>query len=203
MSNTAVAKQDAATRAARLASRPRPGRPDSAVASIPAWLMAELRSDHAGETGAVSIYRGILAVSQDPWVRDMAASHLVTERRHLAVMDRLVPAASRSRLLPVWRVAGWLTGALPALVGARAVYITIQAVESFVDEHYSAQLRALDSMPQHSAIYSQLIACWEDEVDHRDEAAALAGHRRSIAARLWSAMVGAGSRFAVALARRY
>ena len=33
---------------------------------LPAWLEAELRSDHAGETGAVLIYRGILAFSRDP-----------------------------------------------------------------------------------------------------------------------------------------
>jgi demethoxyubiquinone hydroxylase (CLK1/Coq7/Cat5 family) len=31
-------------------------------ASMPAWLVADLRSDQAGETGAVWIYRGVLAV---------------------------------------------------------------------------------------------------------------------------------------------
>ena len=31
---------------------------------IPAWLRRDLRSDHAGESGAVEIYRGILAVSR-------------------------------------------------------------------------------------------------------------------------------------------
>ncbi len=201
MSNSAALKRGTSPATVRPPADPRAGHRRD-VASIPAWLMAELRSDHAGETGAVSIYRGILAVSQDPWVRDMAASHLITERRHLAVMDRLVPPASRSRLLPLWRVAGWLTGALPALFGPRAVYITIEAVESFVDDHYGAQLRALDAMPQHSAIYARLVECWEDEVEHRDEAAALAGRRRSLIARLWGAMVGGGSRFAVALARR-
>lgn len=32
---------------------------------LPASLVADLRSDHAGETGAVVIYRGILAVTRD------------------------------------------------------------------------------------------------------------------------------------------
>ena len=31
---------------------------------LPAWLLGELRSDQAGETGAVAIYRGILWVEQ-------------------------------------------------------------------------------------------------------------------------------------------
>ena len=30
------------------------------------WLAAELRSDHAGETGAVAIYNGILRATHDP-----------------------------------------------------------------------------------------------------------------------------------------
>ncbi|MGB1140885.1 MAG: demethoxyubiquinone hydroxylase family protein, partial [Halioglobus sp.] len=34
-----------------------------AVGDLDRWLQAELRSDHAGETGAVYIYRGILAIS--------------------------------------------------------------------------------------------------------------------------------------------
>ena len=35
-------------------------------------LIGDLRSDHAGETGAVAIYLGILAVSRDPAVRQFA-----------------------------------------------------------------------------------------------------------------------------------
>jgi demethoxyubiquinone hydroxylase (CLK1/Coq7/Cat5 family) len=36
----------------------------------------------------------------------------------------------------LWRVAGWLTGALPALFGRAAVLRTIDAVETFVEGHY-------------------------------------------------------------------
>jgi len=39
--------------------------------SLPEWLIADLRSDHAGEMGAVMIYRGILAVSRDAGVREL------------------------------------------------------------------------------------------------------------------------------------
>ena len=43
-----------------------PALPEIALAEMPAWLIGELRSDHAGETGAVMIYRGILAFCKDP-----------------------------------------------------------------------------------------------------------------------------------------
>ena len=63
----------------------------------PKWLERELRSDHAGETGAVSIYRGVLAVSKDVVVRDFARRHLETEAVHLALMEEILPPAHRSR----------------------------------------------------------------------------------------------------------
>ncbi|MGB0624820.1 MAG: demethoxyubiquinone hydroxylase family protein, partial [Luminiphilus sp.] len=88
-----------------------------AFSGLPRWLQQELRSDHAGEFGAVMIYRGILAVSRDTSVREFADSHLRTEQEHLALMEEIVPPAGRTRLLPLWHVMGWLTGALPALLG--------------------------------------------------------------------------------------
>ena len=100
---------------------------------FPDWLTAELRSDHAGEFGAVRIYRGILAVTRDPALRAFAERHGETEQSHLDLIETLLPVAQRSRLLPLWRLAAWLTGALPALFGTGAVYATIDAVETFVD----------------------------------------------------------------------
>lgn len=88
-------------------------------AGLPAGLVADLRSDQAGETGAVWIYRGVLAVSRDPALRAFAQRHLATERRHLGLIEACLPAADHSRLLPLWRLAGWLTGALPALARPR------------------------------------------------------------------------------------
>ena len=46
------------------------------VSVLPHWLRADLRSDHAGETGAVYFYRGVLDVATDPAVRDFAEEHL-------------------------------------------------------------------------------------------------------------------------------
>ncbi len=90
-------------------------------------LIADLRSDHAGETGAIMIYRAILAVARDPELRAFASAHMETEARHLELLEELLPPRQRSRLLPIWRVAGFLTGFFPALFGPRAVFATIDA----------------------------------------------------------------------------
>jgi len=185
--------------------------PIEAGCLLPATLIAELRTDHAGESGAVMIYRGILAITRDADVRHFAQAHLATEARHLAEIGPLLAPRHRSRLLPLWRIAGWLTGALPAWAGPRAVYATIEAVETFVDEHYAEQIASIDRHdPGHSALSLQALrallqACRGDEIAHRDEAAtlfALSGKPRTLALRMWVGSVGAGSRVAVKICRR-
>ena len=198
---------------ARAAERPQVGLVDRAGAGAGAWppaLISDLRSDHAGESGAVMIYRGILAITRDERVRNFARMHLATEADHLARIEPLLAPQHRSRLLPLWRIAGWLTGALPALVGPWAVYATIEAVETFVDHHYAEQIESIERQdpariePTLQALHALLQACRSDEIAHRDEAAALfaRGGRRSLALRVWVWSVGAGSRLAVAICRR-
>ncbi len=168
-----------------------------------AHLVAELRSDHAGETGAVFIYRGILAISREPEVRRFADHHLETEAAHLRLMEELLPPGKRSALLPIWRLAGWLTGALPAMVGSRAVFRTINAVETFVDRHYQQQLDYLDAEGRFADVRAIIHRCQADEIDHRDEARGLAGDAQPHPLmRLWVWMVGSGSAGAVWLARK-
>ena len=169
-------------------------------------LIADLRSDRAGETGAVMIYRGILAVTRDARVRHFAQTHLATEAGHLAMIEPWLAPPHRSRLLPLWRIAGWLTDALPALVGPRAVFATIEAVETFVDQHCAQQIDRIDRLdaggrhaPLH-ALRALLQSCRDDEVAHRDEAAALFAlsvKPHSPAMRLWLWAVGVGSGVAV------
>ncbi len=169
---------------------------------LPRWLQQELRSDHAGEFGAVMIYRGILAISRDASVREFAASHLRTEQKHLALMEEIVPLAGRTRLLPLWRVMGWLTGALPALFGRQAVFATIEAVETFVDHHYQQQIVRLMPEGECGPLRQVLVDCQADEISHRDEATSLALAKRNGILRLWCAVVGSGSAAAVVAAKR-
>ena len=192
----------------------------TACGSLPRQVITELRTDHAGETGAVMIYRGVLAVSRDPRLREFAQHHLDTERRHLALIEQVLPAQGRSKLLPLWRLSGWLTGALPACAGPRAVYATIQAVETFVDRHYADQVAQIDTLLSVAAsarapganpdqedasalisLRALLEQCRLDEVAHRDDAASRWDRSPSGLIRLWQALVGRGSAWAVSLCR--
>lgn len=168
-------------------------------------MVRELRSDHAGETGAVYIYKGITSVArwqQDAELLAFAKEHGDTEAKHLRLLEEWLPHSLRSRLLVPWRMAGWLTGALPALLGRRAVYGTIAAVETFVDEHYQQQIDHLRLQGGPEGLLPLLLRCQADEQHHRDEATALAGQHSPWWLRLWWSVVGSGSAAAVVLARR-
>ncbi|MDJ0833236.1 MAG: demethoxyubiquinone hydroxylase family protein [Gammaproteobacteria bacterium] len=173
-----------------------------AAIQVPEHMIAAVRSDHAGESGAVAIYRGILAVSRDPAIREFARHHLATESEHLQLIEAILPAQQRSRLLPACRWAGWLTGALPALFGASAVYRTIDVVETFVDEHYREQIEILARDPAHGDLRELLERCRADEISHRDEARSQLDGRGLIGI-LWSYLVTLGSRAGVALVMRF
>lgn len=166
------------------------------------WLERELRADHAGESGAVAIYRGILAVTRSPKVRSFALRHIATERRHLQMIDELLPPAQHSKLLPLWTAAGFMTGALPAMFGSRAVFATIDAVESFVDQHYLAQIDAIGDDRDLLTVSETLQLCRADELAHRDEARSIADRAPGPVLRVWLWAVALGSALAVPVARR-
>lgn len=164
----------------------------------------ELRSSHAGETGAVWIYRGILATRPSGDLLNFAEAHLQSEGEHLRFFDELQCCYRPSLMLPLWRIAGFLTGFLPALVGTQAVFATIEAVETFVDQHYRNQLNTLAPMAVRDServILAGFEQCRLDEVHHRDDAAQRRSAEARLPLRLWTTLVGRGSTAAVQVAR--
>lgn len=174
--------------------------------TYPAYIERELRSDHAGETGAVYIYKGIIAVAkyrQDTELINFAQNHGATEAEHLQLIESVLETKDRSRLLGPWRLAGWLTGALPALFGRRSVYATIASVETFVELHYQQQIDHLQKNGGYNELLELLIRCQADEIHHKNEARLKASESIPLVLRVWCSLVGHGSATAVQLARRF
>ncbi len=177
-----------------------------AHAELSRYLIRELRSDHAGETGAVYIYQGIITIAQiyrNQELVTFAKHHLKTEVEHLQLVEEWLEPSNRSRLLGPWKLAGWLTGAIPALFGSKSVYATIAAVETFVDQHYQEQIDHMQSFGGPTELLSLLQRCQADEQHHRDEAKDLIQSASpGLVLAAWCKIVGIGSKLAVSLARR-
>ena len=170
--------------------------------SLPDWLRAELRSDHAGETGAVWLYVGILRWCRNPEVIAFATTHLETEQRHLGHFEAWLSAKDKSLLTPLWRLAGFILGSLAVFGGAQVVYLTIEVVETFVIEHYRQQIERLDQQREHPEVAETLRQFMFDEAEHCHDAARRHSVPDAFIVHCWRTIVTIGSSLAVTVAKK-
>lgn len=168
--------------------------------------MAEiLRVDHAGELGAVHIYRGQRAVFDRARGGEQASATLAEmeahEQAHLDAFDRLLTErrVRPTLLAPFWRAAGFALGAGTALMGAKAAHACTEAVETVIEEHYAGQIEELARREPELA--AELSRFRDDELAHRDRAVD-EGAREAFGYPLLSAAIRAGCRLAIKAAEK-
>eukprot|EP01147_Barroeca_monosierra_P008183 gene8183-803_t len=180
------------------------------------WLMRDLRSDHAGEVGAVWIYNGAMAAmrmrNHSPEVQAFVEHHLEAEQGHLAFFEQSVNKEEHTKLVPMWKIMGYCLGFFPTLLGAKPLFLTIYAVETFVEDHYNSHIRPLEARnPNPYPILTHALKQFcADEVSHAEDAAHHFGIRgihgvvngNGLAAG-WCKLVRWGSARAADLARRF
>ena len=181
------------------------------IKPFPKWLEGEMRSNHAGETGTVAIYEGALKaldirstmslsygdtgkdqlMSYEDRLRVFSLEHRDSEQSHVELLEAVLDGDGVSVLLPAWRIAGFSLGFASTIFCPRGMYLTTEAVETFVEEHYMAQIRTLryeaakeglcsgdqdnanaarKSLKARAELISMLVHCCEDEVHHKEEA---------------------------------
>lgn len=179
---------------------PRPGR-----GAVRQRLGEILRVDHAGELGAVFIYRGQRAILEQAGGRERTKATLEEmerqEEAHLARFDKLLTEhrVRPTLLAPLWRVAGFALGAGTALMGEKAAHACTEAVETVIEAHYAGQIAELEAHDPELA--AELSAFRDDELAHRD-AAVEEGAREAPGYGLISSVIQAGCRAAIKLSER-
>lgn len=178
----------------------RPGR-----GALKQRLAEILRVDHAGELGAVWIYRGQKAVFDAAPGKARISDDLTEmeghEQAHLARFDALLNEHQVRPTLfaPVWRVAGFALGAGTALMGEKAAHACTEAVETVIEGHYAGQIAEIaERDPQLAA---ELARFRDEELAHRDKAIE-EGAREAPGYALLSAVIRAGCRTAIKLAEK-
>ena len=170
-----------------------------------ARLHEMLRVDHAGELGAVHIYRGQQAVfAASPAHVDMArqmAEHEAQEQVHLAAFDSILARREvrPTALTPLWRAAGFALGAATALLGEKAAHACTEAVESVIEQHYAEQIEALSASEPELA--TELQRFRDDEIAHHDHAVAH-GSRETPGHLLLTGAIKAGCRLAIKVSEK-
>jgi ubiquinone biosynthesis monooxygenase Coq7 len=166
-----------------------------------------LRVDHAGEYGAVAIYRGQRAVlSRAARTRATAVEIHEMERQeqgHLDAFDALLVerGVRPTALTPVWSAAGYALGVATALLGPRAAHACTEAVETVIEDHYGAQIDELARSGVEPELKSRFEAFRADEIAHK-EAAVAAGARDAPGYPALAALIRLGCRAAIRISEK-
>lgn len=164
-----------------------------------------LRVDHAGEYGAVHIYRAQRAVFEGRQGKAAIAADMAEmqaqEAVHLARFDALlnVERVRPTALIPIWRLAAIALGTGTALMGEKAAHACTEAVEDVIEKHYADQIAELSASDPELA--AELTVFRDEELAHHDHAIEH-GSREAPAYRLLSAVIKAGCRAAIKVSER-
>lgn len=179
---------------------PRPG-----AGQTRARLAEILRVDHAGEFGAVEIYRAQKAVFRGRKGREGITEDLTEMQGHEAVhLARFQELLNEHRvrptaLLPFWRIAAHALGAGTALMGEKAAHACTEAVETVIGEHYDRQIAEIRERDPELA--AELTKFRDEELAHKDHAIEHGAHEAP-AYRLLSAVIQTGCRAAIKIAEK-
>jgi 3-demethoxyubiquinol 3-hydroxylase len=131
-----------------------------------------IKVNHAGEHGAIRIYRSQIAIARwrCPDVVPELEEMLAHEISHRARFADAMPSrhAKPCRMLFLWGVGGRLLGVGTALVGRNAIWACTAAVEEAVHRHLNDQLAFLSSRDQE--LYALIDSIKTEELSHLDHA---------------------------------
>lgn len=175
-----------------------------------------LRVDHAGEFGAIQIYRAQRSVARwrAPELLEFLDRTLEDERGHRLEFERLMQerGVQQCRALPLWAIGGTLLGASTAIMGRSTILVCTEAVERTVHRHLEDQVAWVSA--RDGDIATALVRIQAEEMAHLEHVDVGEPNRRSLTlllldrlvstateALIWTSTYGASSRIAARLRR--
>lgn len=183
----------------------RPNIPGKTGKTLPR-IAEMLRVDHAGEYGAVAIYRGQQAVfarnSKTRNIAEQLGEMEAEEQQHLDAFDKLLIEENvRPTVLgPVWNVAGYGIGVMTALLGEKAAHACTEAVETVIEQHYADQIEELEESDRQD-LRATFIQFREDELHHR-EIAVEEGAKNALGYPILSSLIKTGCKLAIRISEK-
>jgi ubiquinone biosynthesis monooxygenase Coq7 len=127
-----------------------------------------LKVNHAGEYGAIRIYRAQIWVARRlfPDVVAFLEETLAHEVRHCSLFRAAMPVRSARpcRVMALWGNGGYVLGFLTGLMGRQGIWICTAAVESAVHRHLEDQLHFLQT--RDPELRDLVLSIQEEELSH-------------------------------------
>lgn len=130
-----------------------------------------LKVNHAGEFGAINIYRSQIFVSRI-FMKDLVpllADFMEDEKRHMDIFWTEIQTRNGIRCKSYWLcgIGGYFLGFISSLLGRRGIMACTWAVESVVINHLHDQVTYLKDKGDMAALKA-VENILEDEQNHRD-----------------------------------
>ena len=131
-----------------------------------------IRVDHAGERGAIKIYEGqLLALNtfiKNDNLKKKIEEMKIHEKERCDYFETEIKKRDiePTKFLPLWDILGVGLGFGSTILGKKAAMLCTASVEEVIDEHYSNQIKELES--DEKKLKDKIIKFREDELHHRD-----------------------------------
>ena len=164
-----------------------------------------IRVDHAGERGAIKIYEGqLLALNtfiKDDDLKKKIEEMKVHEKEHCDYFENEIKKRNivPTKFLPLWDLLGVGLGFGTTILGKKAAMLCTASVEEVIDEHYSNQIKELESDEQ--KLKEKIIKFREDELHHKDIAYAEGATKKGMYSIL-DKLIKTGSKIAITISEK-
>ncbi len=129
-----------------------------------------IRVNHAGEFGAQQIYQGQINYTKNKEDKKILVHMLEQEQEHLDYFaDKIKSRQSRPTIfMPIWKICGYLMGALSAQAGIKSAMLVTENVETIIENHYEKQIDYLSKNDPKNPILDKIKQFQQDEIEHKN-----------------------------------
>lgn len=132
-----------------------------------------LRVNHAGEYGAIRIYKGQLKSVTSDKDYNLINHMLRQEEVHFDYFNNIMikKKIRPTILMPIWHYGGYAIGFISSFLGGKYAMTVTEAVEEVIDEHYNNQIIALnndDLSEDNNDLINNIIKFQSEEIEHKN-----------------------------------
>lgn len=165
-------------------------------------LQRMMRVNHAGELAAVQIYKWQARFLPD--LRDELKLMQTQEGMHLAYFENLMQerGLKKSKLTPIWKMAGSALGIGTAILGKTAARICTEAVEDAIVQHYDQQLEITKDDQEEEKLTSEISKIRDEELEHSHKSEEFSPKKQNFREKILEKMISKGCKIAIKIAQR-
>lgn len=126
-----------------------------------------IRVNHAGEYGAVQIYKSQLNTLKDQKQKNIIQHMLEQEQKHLEFFEQQIKDNNirPTIMLPIWKILGSILGKAPS---NKIAMMVTESIETMINQHYKEQINYLNTQPEYKELQKTIEKFRQEEMEHHD-----------------------------------